>query len=227
MVRRRRAAHPGPPPDVPRRRPDARLRRRPADPRGTGLLLVRAARAPRCAACGRCRGHLGPAGAGCSGSVGSSTGSWVSPEARRRLSAVAPCRGGYRGAVRARGRGCSVVDLFLLGAIGAAVFGGFRSGFIRRLFGLAFLGISFVLGAYLRAPAGAPRQRVLPEHPRAVRGHGRLLGGVQRPADRVQPVLVEDPVARRDARLSPADRQGPGRGLRWRSSRSSSSRPGS
>jgi uncharacterized membrane protein required for colicin V production len=48
-----------------------------------------------------------------------------------------------------------VVDLILLGAIGASVFGGWRSGFIRRLAGIVFLVVAFVLGAQLRVPAGA------------------------------------------------------------------------
>lgn len=48
-----------------------------------------------------------------------------------------------------------MIDLLLLGAIGASVFGGWRSGFIRRLAGLIFLVVSFVLGAQLRVPAGA------------------------------------------------------------------------
>ena len=33
----------------------------------------------------------------------------------------------------------------MLGFIGATVFGGFKSGFVRRLAGLVFLGISFVV----------------------------------------------------------------------------------
>ena len=48
-----------------------------------------------------------------------------------------------------------MVDLILLGAIGASVFGGLRSGFIRRLAGIMFLVVAFVLGAQLRVPAGA------------------------------------------------------------------------
>jgi uncharacterized membrane protein required for colicin V production len=58
-----------------------------------------------------------------------------------------------------------VVDLLLLGAIAASVLAGFRSGFVRRLAGLAFLGVSFVLGAYLREPAGALINGVLPKIP--------------------------------------------------------------
>lgn len=49
--------------------------------------------------------------------------------------------------------------------IAAFVRGGWSSGFIRRLFGLAFLGVSFVAGAYLRAPAGALVHTFLPKIP--------------------------------------------------------------
>jgi uncharacterized membrane protein required for colicin V production len=47
------------------------------------------------------------------------------------------------------------VDIVLVGFIGAAIFGGFRAGFIRSVLGLAFMAISFVVGAYLRYPVGA------------------------------------------------------------------------
>lgn len=53
----------------------------------------------------------------------------------------------------------------MLGFIAATVAGGWRSGFIRRLAGLAFLGISFVAGAYLREPAGALVHGVFPKIP--------------------------------------------------------------
>ena len=58
-----------------------------------------------------------------------------------------------------------MADLLMLGFIGATVLGGWRSGFIRRLAGLIFLGISFVAGAYLRAPAGALVHAFLPQVP--------------------------------------------------------------
>lgn len=47
------------------------------------------------------------------------------------------------------------MDIILLGFIASFTFGGFRTGFIRRLAGLLFFALSFVLGAYLRAPIGA------------------------------------------------------------------------
>jgi len=46
------------------------------------------------------------------------------------------------------------VDLILLTFIAGYTFGGFRTGLVRRLAGLAFFALSFVLGAYLRAPIG-------------------------------------------------------------------------
>jgi uncharacterized membrane protein required for colicin V production len=55
----------------------------------------------------------------------------------------------------------------MLGFIAATVFGGFRSGFVRRLAGLIFLVVSFVAGAYLRAPAGALVNAVFPKIPEA------------------------------------------------------------
>ncbi len=66
-----------------------------------------------------------------------------------------------------------MVDLALLGFIGASVFGGFRSGFLRRLAGLAFLGISFVAGAYLRAPVGAIISGLFPKIPEQ---YGDMVG---------------------------------------------------
>jgi uncharacterized membrane protein required for colicin V production len=47
------------------------------------------------------------------------------------------------------------VDVLLLGFIAGFTFGGFRTGFVRRAAGLLFLALSFVLGAYLRAPIGS------------------------------------------------------------------------
>lgn len=58
-----------------------------------------------------------------------------------------------------------MVDLVLLLFIAATVFGGFRSGFVRRLAGLVFMVISFVGGAYLRGPAGALVNAVFPKIP--------------------------------------------------------------
>lgn len=56
-----------------------------------------------------------------------------------------------------------VMLLFLAGLLRA----GWSSGFIRRLLGLVFLGASFVVGAYLREPAGAIVGSFLPQIPAA------------------------------------------------------------
>ena len=58
-----------------------------------------------------------------------------------------------------------MADVLMLGALAASVFGGFRSGFVRRLAGLVFLGVSFVAGAYLREPAGALLNEFFPKIP--------------------------------------------------------------
>jgi uncharacterized membrane protein required for colicin V production len=47
------------------------------------------------------------------------------------------------------------VDAILLSFIGGFIIGGYRSGLLHRLGGLAFMALSFVLGAYLRAPIGS------------------------------------------------------------------------
>ena len=47
------------------------------------------------------------------------------------------------------------MDVLLLGFIAGFIFGGYRTGLIHRLGGLGLLALSFVLGAYLRAPAGS------------------------------------------------------------------------
>lgn len=58
-----------------------------------------------------------------------------------------------------------MADLVLLLFIGGLVLAGWRSGFLRRLVGLAFLGVSFVASSYLRTPAGAIVHGVLPKIP--------------------------------------------------------------
>lgn len=47
------------------------------------------------------------------------------------------------------------MDLVLVGFIGGFIFGGWRTGFLRRLIGIAFTGIALVVGAYFRYPVGA------------------------------------------------------------------------
>lgn len=46
----------------------------------------------------------------------------------------------------------NVIDLWLLGLIAGFVFGGFRTGFVRRLASLGFLALSFVAASYLHEP---------------------------------------------------------------------------
>jgi len=58
------------------------------------------------------------------------------------------------------------LDLILVGFIAGLTYGGWRTGFLRRLAGLAFIAISFVAGAYLRAPLGALINGIFPDMPR-------------------------------------------------------------
>ena len=60
-----------------------------------------------------------------------------------------------------------MADLVLLLFIGGLALAGWRSGFVRRLIGLAFLVVSFLAAAYLRVPAGAVVHSVLPKIPQA------------------------------------------------------------
>ena len=59
-----------------------------------------------------------------------------------------------------------MADLVFLGIFALFVVGGFRSGFIRRLFGLLYMAISFVLGAYFRGPLGAIVVGIFPDIPK-------------------------------------------------------------
>jgi uncharacterized membrane protein required for colicin V production len=47
------------------------------------------------------------------------------------------------------------MDVLMVGFIGGYIYAGWRTGFVRRLAGLGFLALFFVLGAYLKAPIGA------------------------------------------------------------------------
>lgn len=46
------------------------------------------------------------------------------------------------------------MDVVLVGFIAGLTFGGWRTGFLHRLAGLAFMAIAFLLGAYVRGPFG-------------------------------------------------------------------------
>ena len=74
-----------------------------------------------------------------------------------------------------------MADVIMLGAIGASIFQGFRRGFIRRLAGLVFLAVAFVLGAQLRVPAGALLHQFFPLIPEAyaeAMGYSVAFGGL-------------------------------------------------
>src|SRR4051812_13484199 len=57
------------------------------------------------------------------------------------------------------------MDIVLVGFVAGLTFGGWRTGFIKRLAGLAFVALSFVLGAYLRGPFGALVHTFFPDVP--------------------------------------------------------------
>ncbi len=60
-----------------------------------------------------------------------------------------------------------MADVVLLGLFAALTFGGWKTGFVRRLFGLLFLAASFILGAQLRGPIGAIVTSLFPDMPKA------------------------------------------------------------
>lgn len=60
-----------------------------------------------------------------------------------------------------------MADLLFLGLFAGTIAGGWQTGFIRRVFGLLFMAVSFVAGAYLRGPIGALIHGVFPDIPAA------------------------------------------------------------
>jgi len=58
-----------------------------------------------------------------------------------------------------------MADVLLLGFIAAFVRGGWSTGLLRRLAGLAYMAVSFVAGAYLRQPIGAIIAGIFPQVP--------------------------------------------------------------
>ena len=60
-----------------------------------------------------------------------------------------------------------MADLLLLGFIAGFARGGWSTGFLRRLVGLAYIALSFVVGAYLRQPVGAIVGGIFPQIPKA------------------------------------------------------------
>jgi uncharacterized membrane protein required for colicin V production len=61
--------------------------------------------------------------------------------------------------------GAKSMDVILVGFIAGFIFGGWRTGFLRRVLGLVFLAISFLAGAYFRVPVGAAAARFFPSIP--------------------------------------------------------------
>jgi uncharacterized membrane protein required for colicin V production len=54
------------------------------------------------------------------------------------------------------------MDVVLVGFIGGFIFGGWHTGFLRRVLGLVFLVVSFLAGAYFRVPVGAAAAAFFP-----------------------------------------------------------------
>jgi len=65
------------------------------------------------------------------------------------------------------------MDLILVGFVAGLTFGGWRTGFLHRLAGLAFAAIAFVAGAYLRGPFGQLIHGIFPNVPA---DYAELLG---------------------------------------------------
>ena len=57
------------------------------------------------------------------------------------------------------------MDVVLVGFVAGLTWAGWRTGFVRRLAGLAFIGVSFVVGAYLQGPFGDLVNNFFPEVP--------------------------------------------------------------
>jgi len=59
------------------------------------------------------------------------------------------------------------MDVILLGFIAGFIFGGYRYGFLKRLFGIGFAIVTLLLTAYLRIPVGAIASGLFPDVPTA------------------------------------------------------------
>jgi uncharacterized membrane protein required for colicin V production len=57
------------------------------------------------------------------------------------------------------------MDVALVGFIGGFIYGGWHSGFLKRLIGIGFMAISFVASAYFRYPVGAIASAIFPSIP--------------------------------------------------------------
>jgi len=58
-----------------------------------------------------------------------------------------------------------LMDIVLVGFIAGFIFGGFRTGFLRRLLGIAFIVVAAVAGAYFRYPVGVIAKQFFPDIP--------------------------------------------------------------
>lgn len=65
------------------------------------------------------------------------------------------------------------MDVLLVGFVGGFVYGGWRTGFLRRLIGIGFLVISFVASAYFRYPVAAVASAFFKDIPA---GYANLVG---------------------------------------------------
>ena len=93
-----------------------------------------------------------------------------------------------------------VADLVLLLFIGGMALAGWRSGFLRRLIGLAFLLVSFLAGAYLRDAGRRDRPRVLPKIPQPMPRWSAIRSS--------SPVLLLGPQSRGEADPRPRPEHG-------------------
>jgi len=62
------------------------------------------------------------------------------------------------------------MDVILVGFVAGLTWAGWRTGFVRRLAGIAFIAISFVAGAYLQGPFGDLVNHFFPDMPAAYAG---------------------------------------------------------
>jgi len=59
----------------------------------------------------------------------------------------------------------AMADVLLIGFIAGYIRGGWSTGFLRRLVGLGYMALAFVIGAYLRQPIGAIIAGIFPKMP--------------------------------------------------------------
>jgi uncharacterized membrane protein required for colicin V production len=57
------------------------------------------------------------------------------------------------------------IDIALVGFVAGLIYAGFRTGFLRRLLGIVYIGIAAIAGAYFRYPVGLIAKAVFPDIP--------------------------------------------------------------